>query len=377
MLSTLQRYLFKQFFFTSLNTIGLFVFVLIVGNALKEVLPLLASGKIEWSFFFNTLFHLIPSMVAYALPLGMLTATLLVLGKLSSQNELIAMKASGLSLYYILAPLMLLASLGTIFALCVNYYWGPNSITYYRSALSNIIREKPLKFIQAGTFVKDFPGYMFYIEKKSNDWVDHCWLWELDGSQASGVNVFLHSEKGFLRYDEQQNSIVLTLLQGVGEKYTTHPDGKNEIQTIAFDNTSVALPLTNLLGTGTFSKRLGYMTLSELLQNRMPVKHAKAGTNGFSQKIAVNLEIQKSAVMSFAVLSLILIAIPLGIKLSRAETSANIVLAVGLALSFYFIVMAISWLESKPLLRPDMLIWLPNIIFQILGLFLIKRALKH
>ena len=106
MLSTLQRYLFKQFFFTSLNTIGLFVFVLIVGNALKEVLPLLASGKIEWSFFFNTLFHLIPSMVAYALPLGMLTATLLVLGKLSSQNELIAMKASGLSLYYILAPLM-------------------------------------------------------------------------------------------------------------------------------------------------------------------------------------------------------------------------------------------------------------------------------
>ena len=122
MLSTLQRYLFKQFFFTSLNTIGLFVFVLIVGNALKEVLPLLASGKIEWSFFFNTLFHLVPSMVAYALPLGMLTATLLVLGKLSSQNELIAMKASGLSLYYILAPLMLLASLGTIFALCVNYY---------------------------------------------------------------------------------------------------------------------------------------------------------------------------------------------------------------------------------------------------------------
>ena len=218
---------------------------------------------------------------------------------------------------------------------------------------------------------------MFYIEKKSNDWVDHCWLWELDGSQASGVNVFLHSEKGFLRYDEQQNSIVLTLLQGVGEKYTTHPDGKNEIQTIAFDNTLVALPLTNLLRTGTFSKRLGYMTLSELLQRRAPVKYSKADTDGYAQKIAINLEIQKSAVMSFAVLSLILIAIPLGIKLSRAETSANIVLAVGLALSFYFIVMAISWLESKPYLRPDMLIWVPNIIFQILSLFLINRALKH
>ena len=119
------------------------------------------------------------------------------------------------------------------------------------------------------------------------------------------------------------------------------------------------------------------MTLSQLLRERMSVKQAKDGMPGYNYKIAVNLEIQKNAVMSFAILSLILIAIPLGIKLSRAETSANIVIAVGLALSFYFIVMAISWLESKPYLRPDMLIWIPNIIFQGLGVGLIKRALRY
>ena len=67
--NTLQRYLFKQFAGASIFTVLLFVFVLIIGNALKEVLPLLASGKIAWSFFFNILWHLIPSMIAYALPL--------------------------------------------------------------------------------------------------------------------------------------------------------------------------------------------------------------------------------------------------------------------------------------------------------------------
>ena len=368
--NTIQRYLFKQFFFASASTVCLFVVVLIIGNAIKEILPLLASGKIEWSFFFDTLFHLIPSMVAYALPLGMLTATLLVLGRLSAQNELIALKASGLSLYYIVAPLLLIASLGTIFSLWVNYHWGPHSITYYRSALSNIIRQKPLQFIQAGTFVKDFPGYMFYIEKKHNDWVDQCWLWELDSQQASGVNVFLHSEKGFLRYDEELNSIILTLMQGVGEKYTTNVHGETEAQQIVFDNTSVALPLKTLLGNSTFHKRLGHMTLHEIMKER------KKATSRAS-KVMTNLEIQKNAVMSFAILSLILIAIPLGIKLSRAETSANIVLAIGLALGFYFIVMAISWLESKPELRPDILIWLPNIVFQCLGIILFRRSLKH
>lgn len=165
MINLLQRYLFKQFFFASVYTVSLFVFVLILGNALKDVLPLLASGKIQWSFFFNTLGHLIPSMIAYALPLGILTATLLVLGRLSASNELIAMKASGLGLHVIITPILLIASLGTLFSLLVNFYFGPDSITYYRSSLSNIIRERPLQFIQAGEVTKNFPGYMFFIEK--------------------------------------------------------------------------------------------------------------------------------------------------------------------------------------------------------------------
>ncbi len=366
---TLQRYLFQRFFFTSFYTVTLFVGILIIGNALKDVLPLLASGKIQWSFFFNILVHLTPSLVAYALPLGMSTATLLVLGRLSSHNELIAMKASGLSLYSIMAPLALLTALGTIFALVVNFYWGPAAISYYRSALSNLIRQRPLQFIQAGTFVKDFPGYMFYIEKKRNNWVDQCWLWELDDRQDSGINIFLHSKKGFLRYDAKTHHIILTLLHGSGEKYTTH-QGLSESQLITFENTSVALPLETLLGQNTFKKRLDHMKLSELLfQKRLAQTPA--------QKIPVNLEIQKRTVMSFAILTLIVISIPLGIKLSRAETSANIVLAIGLALAFYFIVMAITWLDTKPQYHPDWLIWVPGFILQLWGIGLFKRALKH
>ena len=179
----------------------------------------------------------------------------------------------------------------------------------------------------------------------------------------------MHSEKGFLRYDEKQNSIILTLMHGMGEKYTTQANGQVETQPIVFENTAVSLPLNNLLGSSTFVKRLGYMTLTELLQQRrQAIKN---------NKIIINLEIQKHVVMSFAILSLVLIAIPLGIKLSRAETSANIVLAVALALSFYFIVMAISWLESKPYLRPDLLVWCPNILFQGLGYKLIRKTLQH
>ena len=373
MINLLQRYLFKQFFFASVYTVSLFVFVLILGNALKDVLPLLASGKIQWSFFFNTLGHLIPSMIAYALPLGILTATLLVLGRLSASNELIAMKASGLGLHVIITPILLIASLGTLFSLLVNFYFGPDSITYYRSSLSNIIRERPLQFIQAGEVTKNFPGYMFFIEKKRNDWVENCWLWELDPRNPTGTNLFLHAEKGYLRYDKESDCLIFSLLNGIAEKYNAQDNGLNS-QMILFANTSISLPIQS---NNTFTKRLGYMNLCELMQIKNKYRLAPKNSAAYVQKIAAALEIQKNAVMSFAVLSLVFIAIPLGIKVSRAETSANLVLAVGLALCYYFIVMALSWLETKPNLRPDLLIWIPNFIFQFLGLFYFLRVSKH
>ncbi|MDR0755880.1 MAG: LptF/LptG family permease [Puniceicoccales bacterium] len=370
--NTLQRYLFKQFFGASTYTTFLFVFVLIIGNALKEVLPLLASGKITWTFFFDLLFHLIPSMIAYALPLGLLTATLLVLGRLSAQNELMAMKASGLSLYAIVTPILLIAGLGTLFALIVNFYFGPNSITYYRASISNVIRQRPLQFIQAGTCIKDFPGYIFYVEKKHKDWVENCWLWELDGKSVTGINLLLHAEKGYIRYNQNADSLILTLIHGMGEKHTSQTTSI-ETQPITFENTSISLPLNPLLGSKTFTKRLGHMHLGELLC----AKNTAKNLSHYTPQIAASLEIQKNAVMSFAVLSLIFIAIPLGIKVKRAETSANLVLAVGLALSYYFIVMAISWLETKPHLRPDLLVWIPNFIFQCLGVTLFIKISRH
>ena len=366
----IQRYIFKEFFTATFISVFLFVFVLIVGNAIKEVLPLLASGKITWLFFSNIMIRLIPSMVAYALPLGLLTATLIVLGKLSSNNELVAMRAAGISLLNIISPIILITILATVFSISINYYYGPSSITYYRSALANVIRQNPLKFIQSGTFVKDFPGYIFFIEKKENEWVENCWIWELNSSMPSGINLLMHSNKGYLRYDCEKDNIVLTLIGGIAEKYS-EKYGEFGGTHIVFQNTSISLPLKNLLGSNTFYKKIGYMSLPELLQERYKINKNDPAT--LQRKISIQLEIQKNAVMAFATLALVLIAIPLGIKVGRSETSANIAVAVALALAYYFVVMAISWLESKPYLRPDILVWIPNILFQTTGIFFILK----
>ena len=68
-----------------------------------------------------------------------------------------------------------------------------------------------------------------------------------------------------------------------------------------------------------------------------------------------------------------LIGVPLGIKVSRRETSANLGVAVLLALGYYMLTVSVTWLDRHPVYRPDLLFWLPNAIFLILGAWLFLR----
>ena len=74
---------------------------------------------------------------------------------------------------------------------------------------------------------------------------------------------------------------------------------------------------------------------------------------------------------------MVVLAVPLGIKASRTETFANLAMAVALAMSYYMMTVVISWLEKYPHMRPDILIWAPNLLFQAVGTILIWRSSKN
>lgn len=81
--------------------------------------------------------------------------------------------------------------------------------------------------------------------------------------------------------------------------------------------------------------------------------------------------------MAFSIFAMVILAVPLGIKAQRTETFANLAMALALALGYYLLMVLISWLEKFPNLRPDILIWIPNLLFLALGLVLLKRASKN
>ncbi|WOO43745.1 LptF/LptG family permease [Rubellicoccus peritrichatus] len=369
--------MFRQVLLATVIAVGLFVFVLVAGNAIREVLGLLASGRLTWADFGYFLAILIPGVVPYALPLGLLFATLLVLGRLSAQSEILAMKAAGLSLWRIAAPILLIAILGTGLALIIGFYYAPLADSTYKKKLTNIVRNDPLRFIQQRTFIKDFPGFVIYVDSRSGNELRDFYIWEL--TEDGKVHIFVQGARGNINYSEEDDAIILTIIEGTGEQRKAD-DAENlqdTIPVVSYENASVSLSLDRILGSEEQNQKLSLMTLDELLDKRRLAIQAPSSDESLTEQMNVQVAIQKKVAFSFSVLSLCIFAIPLGIKASRSETYANLGIALALALVYFMLTIMISWTEKTPSVRPDLLLWIPNFIFQAFGFYMLYRANKH
>ncbi len=354
--------------------VAVFVFILVFFKMLKVAGDALASGQIGGHMLFYLIGITIPVMLPYALPLGLLTAILLVLGRMSAQNEIVAMKAAGLSLWRITTPVFALALIGVVISGIINVYYAPIADTAFRATLQNAVQRDPLSFFTPRTFVKDFPGYVIFADRREGNELKEIYVWELD-DQSRAIRQ-LQGQRALLNVSENATEIVLTVFNANGQMM--NPDelaNLDDMPIVEFKKSEFRLSLADLLGEHKQTK-LSIKTLNELIALREAAIHS-GEEDSFAKRIELQTAIQKKFSFSFAVLSLALVAIPLGIKASRTETYANFAIALGLGISYFVVFIFCSWLEKTPTMRPDLLIWAPNFAYQALGGILFWRASKR
>ena len=382
-MNILDRYIFKSVFFTCAAAVALFAFIVIVPNIARDLLAYVLTGQLSLGTFGKLVLLLLPFAVTYALPMGMLTGVLLTLGRLSADSEITAMRAAGLSVSRIARPVLVLALLGVALGLYFNFDSMPRARVEYHRQLAAAIRANPLSIIVPKTFIRDFPGYVVYVNEKQGGLMKDFWLWELDADRR--VKRLVRAAAGRFDYDEADNALILTLVHAqVETRDAVNPENFSEAQLVgSFEQSeAIRLPLDRFFGRSGVHVKQEWLTYGELQAERAslaaqppPADQAEAKKAAVA-RLKLELIYHDKFNTALAVLSLALIGVPLGIKVSRRETSANFAVALGLTLSYYLMTVAVKGLDRHPEYRPDLLLWAPHLILLAFGVWLFLRLEK-
>jgi lipopolysaccharide export system permease protein len=383
---TLHAYLTRQILAALMITAMVFTFVLLLGNALKEILPLLVNRQISMAVVAQAAGLLIPFAWVFALPMGMLTATLLVFGRFSADQELTAVRASGISLLSLISPILLLSlALCGICAL-VNMEIGPRCRVAYKKIWFKVMMEFTGAQLRAGTPIKDFPGYVIFVNKNHGGELEDVSVWIL--KNETNMETYVRAERGKVEVDVPNRKLIVRLFDG---KSVTMHNGNmefgafQELPPQEFDfgkrPSSYSPPISDMTSSQlwdeleSWEQRLNQSVAGQhLSQEQLRARKRELEKRVGDPTTPIRFQIHQQIAFSFACFGFTLVGIPLGIRMHRRETNVGIGVALLLVAVYYSFIMLGKSLDTRAEYAPYLIVWLPNFIFQAVGAVLLWRA---
>ena len=361
---------------------GAFVFVMVAGNILNQVSGAIASGRVSGWEGLELITLLIPGVLPYALPLGLLTGVLLAFGRMGSQQELTAMKAGGLSLGRIARPALLLAAALALLSAWLNLEVAPDANTEYRRLLVGSAKDNPASVIVPGQLNRQFPGMVIRASARDGEVLRDFWLWRVD-DRGRLVQTVHAREARLARAVSKAGEGVLRITL-TDARLDTRPAGDQAfLQPSSFataDTSTLEFAASGIFKDGeNFQRKLRWLTTQELLVAIERGWDVPAGADAATLergRMVAKTQLMSHLASAFSVFSLAFLAVPLAVRVGRAETFVNAAVALAIALTYYLLTSMAGYVKD-PAYRPDLLVWLPNLIVVALGWFLLRRASRH
>ncbi len=372
MIRVLNRHLLREFTRSFLITSAVLTFVLYVG-AMVQAIDYVSRG-ISGPLIMKIFFLNVPFTLSFVIPVSVLTTVLLQFGRLSADGEIAALKACGVSLWQIAAPIMSGAALLGAACLYINAEIAPRSHFLRYKMLRELGEVDPLGLLEEGRFISDFPGVKIYVGKKSNARLEDIVLFQFG---EAGARAEVRAQRGRVACDLERQVLEIVLEQvRLTEFDPAAPDDLTKARTLAAESYPVALDLRKLLRKGPPSKRPASLTLGELARAIQDIRQTfpnlpETGVLRMRTKLAV--EASKRLALASSCFSFALLGIPLGIRAHRKESSIGIGLSLALLFVYYLFIIAADSLLDRPAWRPDLIPWIPVLGGQILGGILLYR----
>ena len=355
--------------------VALFVFtgVLFLARALKLV-DLIVNKSVPVGDIVLIFSYIIPGFLEIAVPMALLLGILLAFGRLSSDSELVVMRAAGISLKELARPVMSFAVLAFLFSATLSFWLRPWANYHLGLGLFEIVKLKTSAGLTSGIF-NDMGPLTIYaetIDDKSGRMTNVI----IADRRDPEVNRNFLAKNGQIISDKDERTLSLQLYDG-----SIQEGSGLDFNVTAFEINKIKLPQSELLDEGPTreGKRSTEMYVGELL-SAMHVLEKNESTldnDDMLQLARYRVELQKRLVIPFSAFCVSLAAMALGIQPSRGGrswgTAANVSLGIGLILIYYLLLAFASAIGSHALAPAWFLLWIPNALFALLGFYLFRQ----
>lgn len=344
--------------------------VLVLGNIFKELLDILINNPdVPISTVLAFIALVLPFSLTFTIPWGFLTSLLLVFGRMSADNELIALKSNGVSVPRICAPVFVLAAALTLTCFWINIEVAPRAEQAMTRAVMDIATSNPASLFRADEIVDKFPDRRVYVGRKEGDRLFNIIVFELD--DAFVPKQMIYAREGVLSPDPENSRLLLRLFNARFEQRDDKdPRDVHKIQQgIVMEEGVFPISLAKFFAEYQGTRRMSSYTLPELIDFL-----AKGAGKRETEAL---VELNKRFSVSLACAAFVLIAVPLGITTHRKETSVGFALSLVIAFTYFFFIIMADTFRNNPAAYPAVLIWIPNILFFGLGSFLFVRLSKR
>lgn len=360
----LRTYILQEHAAPFFVTLGGLTAVLLVGNIIKFA-DLVISKGVSIFDVLRLVIYLIPYMLSFTIPMACLIAMILAFGRLSTDYELIAMRASGVAPIRLVFPMLIVGLVMSCLLIIVNDRIVPKSHLAFRQQLKAIGVKRPTAYIEAGTFIKEFPPYTIFVYQVEGQKLSNIRIYE---PQPQGPTRTIIAERGEFHRLPNKRGVQLLLYDGTMDEWDLQHPGS--FYKVTFGTYEMALRSDqddpDLVG-----RKLREMTFKELVAERKRLRAEGVET------LPLNLELHRKIASSFAALIFMTFGLALGLRLHHHERLMSYVWILSIFILYYLGTIGMNAIALKGWLKPTWAMWVPNLVGGAISGTMIAKAVRR
>jgi len=343
----------------------LFLTVIFLMTRMLQITKLIVNYNVSLAKIGLILLYSIPHFLVFVLPMSVMLGILLTLMRMSSDNEIIALKSGGVSLYRLLPPILIFAVAGFLATLFMTVYGMPRSRSAITQLTYAMLTSNTDIGLKARTFNTRFKGVTLYVnEVDVHDRIMKDVFIE-DRRNPKAVSTIVAPRGRFIK-DANGRSVRLRLFDGMINQVSREKRSANAIYFSTYDINLDLQQFARKQAKG--DKDADEMGLAELR------RHIASVRNSPSEYHEALITLNEKFSFPVACLALAILAIPLGVELKSSRRSAGLGMGMFVFIFYYILMTAGRVLGEIGILHPGIGLWMPNVILGASGLVMLIRT---